>query len=103
MSQTFRFALTGQGRQLVACAELLLAHGHAIVGILSDCPDVSAWSSTRGLPRQKPAESGNAWLGTPVADYLLSIVNHTILPDELLAIPKRGSINYHDSLLPEYA
>src|SRR5688572_1787211 len=103
MSHPFRFALTGRGQQLIACAEVLLGRGHAIVGVLSDCPEVSAWSNSRGLFRESPGASGTAWLGSPAADYLLSIVNHAILPAELLAIPTKGAINYHDSLLPDYA
>ena len=73
MSKTLSFALTGSGAQLVACAEHLLQRGHAIVGVISDSAEVSAWAARRGVER--------AAVGTPVDfltsrpfDFLLSIV-----------------------------
>ena len=36
-------------------------------------------------------------------DYLFSIVNSRILPKNLLELPGRHAINYHDALLPKYA
>ncbi len=103
MSSSLRYALTGSGQQLVACAELLLARGHQIVGILSDSPEVIAWARGRSVAIQPRDGSETEWLvGTPF-DYLLSIINHEILPPELVAAPIKRAINYHDSLLPQYA
>ncbi len=36
-------------------------------------------------------------------DYLFSIVNETILSKDLLSLPRKMAINYHDALLPRYA
>ena len=37
----------------------------------------------------------------PSPDYLLSITNFRILPEDLLAWPRHGAINFHDGPLPE--
>jgi natural product biosynthesis luciferase-like monooxygenase protein len=102
MPTSLRFALTGTGQQFVACAELLRVRGHRIVGILSDCPHVTAWASSHHVERTDP-RNADAWLANVPFDYLLSIVNHAIVPDRILAAAERGAINYHDSPLPEYA
>lgn len=93
----------GSGRLLVACAEAWLENGQRIYGIISDCPDVSAWSNAKGVSRIPTSEDQAAWLGREPFDYLFSVVNHTITPAEVLALPRRRAINYHDSPLPNYA
>ncbi|MDB4987786.1 MAG: dhbF [Myxococcaceae bacterium] len=103
MSKTLSFALTGRGAQLIACAEHLLSRGHAIVGVLSDCPDVSAWSRKASVERVGLAADPLAFLARQPFDYLLSIVNHAILSPEVLRSARLLAINYHDSLLPENA
>jgi natural product biosynthesis luciferase-like monooxygenase protein len=97
-----RCALVGTGQQLIACAELLLARGHEIVGVLSDCPLATRWAAGRNVILTH-GDSGRTWLDGTSFDYLLSIVNHAILPPALVASAAKGAINYHDSLLPSYA
>ena len=98
-----RFALVGTGRVLLACADQLVARGHEIVGLLSDCPQVAAWAHDHGITRTARAESDPRWRNGIDCDYLLSIVNHEILSALLLASAAKGAINYHDALLPSYA
>jgi len=96
-------AFIGSGRLLVACAEAWLESGHSISGVVSDCPEVSAWSSIQGIARAPTSEEQGAWLGREPFDYLFSVVNHTITPADVLTLPRRRAINYHDSPLPRYA
>jgi methionyl-tRNA formyltransferase len=98
-----RFALIGSGQQLVACADLLRARGHHVRGVISDCPEVSAWARDLGVAKIAPSEDQVGWLKREPYDFLLSIVNHAITSPEVLATPSQGAINYHDSPLPEYA
>jgi natural product biosynthesis luciferase-like monooxygenase protein len=113
MQTPLRFTLIGSGSQLIECAERLLARNHRIVGVLSDCPQVSAWAPRRGLAlapvsdslssvRARDEPSASTARREPY-DYLLSIVHHAILPPELLATAEIAALNYHDSPLPEYA
>jgi natural product biosynthesis luciferase-like monooxygenase protein len=87
---------------MIACADLLLGRGHRIAGIVSDCPQVSRWTQKTGIPRVGAAEDQREFLGREPFDYLFSIVNHAITPAEILALPAKAAINYHDSLLPDH-
>ncbi|MBP6688345.1 MAG: LLM class flavin-dependent oxidoreductase [Hyphomonadaceae bacterium] len=93
----------GSGRLLVACAEAWLESGQGIQGIVSDCPEVSAWSNAKGITRIPTSEDQAAWLSREPFDYLFSVVNHAITSPDILALPRRRAINYHDSPLPRYA
>ena len=103
MSTPIRCALIGSGAQLIACAELLLAGGHRVVGVLTDCGETTAWARRRGVPLAALASEQRTFLGREPFDYLLSIVNHSILAPEVLATPAVAALNYHDSPLPDYA
>lgn len=99
----FLCVLIGQGSLLIACAEHLLRRGHRINGVVSDCPEVGAWSQKTGAMLIAPNEDLVDLFGRQPFDYLFSIVNHAITPAEVLALPRRGAINYHDSALPAYS
>ncbi len=100
---SFVCALMGQGPQLIACAEVLLARGHRISRVVSDCAEVTAWTQKKGLARIGTKENPADSLAQEPFDYFFSIVNHAITPPEVLALPRRGAINYHDSRLPAYS
>lgn len=93
----------GSGRLLIACAEAWLGRGHQVLALISDCPEVAAWSGQKSLSRITTAQGAMDLLHRQRFDYLFSIVNHAIASAELLAAPQRRAINYHDSLLPAYA
>lgn len=93
----------GSGRLLIACAEEWLSKGHRVHALISDCEEVSAWSKSTGITRISVAEQANAGLAPGQFDYLFSVVNHAITPAEMLALPARRAINYHDSPLPRFA
>ncbi|HHH30755.1 MAG TPA: LLM class flavin-dependent oxidoreductase, partial [Polyangiaceae bacterium] len=97
------FVLIGTGAQLVACADRLLERGHRVIGVISDSEEAAAWTLRAGVPRIGAGDDAIAFVSREPYDYLLSIVNHAITSDALLATPTRGAINYHDSALPEYA
>ena len=88
---------------LIACAEEWLSRGHRIHALVSDCDEVSAWSKSTGIARISVAEQLNAGLAPGQFDYLFSVINHAITPAEMLALPARRAINYHDSPLPRFA
>jgi natural product biosynthesis luciferase-like monooxygenase protein len=99
----FRGVFVGKGRLLIACAETWLGRGHSIFALISDCPEVAAWSQRKGLPRFATSQDALDLLRREPFDYLFSIVNHAIASPELIATPRHRSINYHDSALPDYA
>ncbi len=93
----------GSTQVLVDCIKQWITSGGEVEAVISDCSEVETWSSTSGVSLISPKQDLVAFLANKPFDYLFSIVNHAILPDELVALPKRRAINYHDSLLPSYA
>lgn len=92
----------GGGPLLMRCADLYLTAGHAVVGIASSDPSTIAWASERRINVLPPAALTELALGAPF-DYLFSIGNHAILPDSLIAAPRRTALNFHYGPLPAYA
>jgi methionyl-tRNA formyltransferase len=83
-----------------------LNHGHEICAIISPDASVKRWAAGKDVPHLDPAHDPAALvsqLSRQSFDYLFSIVNFHILPEEVLQLPRRGAINYHDSPLPRYA
>jgi len=99
----FSNVLIGQGPQLIACAQVLLDRGHGIRAVISDCPQVGTWAQKKGIDRIASQRDAAQTLAGEAFDYLFSIVNHAVAPAELLALPRLGAINFHDSLLPAYS
>src|SRR3954447_13846169 len=93
----------GSGRPLVECADLWLARGQRVVGVISDHPDVAAWCDRHGVVRTGTDADQLRFLQREPFDFLFSIINHRLMAPELLAVAEVASINYHDSLLPAYA
>jgi len=99
----FKGIFVGKGQILVECMQHWVEAGHKLVSIISDCPEVGAWAAISDFPVVSPKADLVGHLSGKVFDYLFSIVNHAILPDELLSLPTRRAVNFHDSLLPKYA
>ena len=99
----FSCFIIGETTLAVRCAELLLASGHRILGIVTDNTDAARWAADHGVRRIDPGDDFAAHLVRARYDYLFSIVNERILPASVLASPRRLAINYHDAPLPRYA
>jgi natural product biosynthesis luciferase-like monooxygenase protein len=103
MASTISCHLIGEGTLLVQCAEALLRAGHAVFGIVSSEPGVVRWASGEGIPRIAASGDQASFLGRRPFDYLFSVINHAVTAVEILRLPRRAAINYHDALLPRYA
>ena len=57
MPEVMEFLLIGSGQQLIASADLLLARGHQVRGVVSDCPEVSSWAQKKGIARLAPTSA----------------------------------------------
>ncbi|HEY9064560.1 MAG TPA: MupA/Atu3671 family FMN-dependent luciferase-like monooxygenase, partial [Burkholderiaceae bacterium] len=100
---TLACCFIGEGTLLVQCAEAAIAQGHAVRGVVSSAPAVVRWCDARGIPHIAASQDQVAFLGREPFDYLFSIINHAVCAPEVLALPRRAAINFHDSLLPRYA
>lgn len=94
------------------------AWGHELVGVVSQParpvgrgrvmtdPPVAAFAKAKGVPVLQPEKAGDpAFLEAFKAwqpDVAITAAYGQILTDAFLAIPKRGTINIHPSLLPRY-
>ncbi|HSE23485.1 MAG TPA: amino acid adenylation domain-containing protein, partial [Pyrinomonadaceae bacterium] len=99
----FSSVIIGAGTLPLACAEILLTRGHEISRIISSDPHVMRWAIERGIPHfRSVAHVYNILVQQPF-DYLFSIANEQILTEDVLRLPRRLAINYHDGPLPRYA
>ena len=104
MSNTPKFScfLIGSESLLIACGEILLEGGNDVRGVISTEPQVVEWARSKGVRWVDPVGGyANALREAPF-DYLLSITNLEILPPEIVSLPLRGAVNFHDGPLPRY-
>ena len=95
--------LVGTESLLVQCAETLVARGHEVLGIVSSAPIICRWADDRGLPHLELNDHLAARLSARPFDYLFSITNLQLLSADVVALPRRMAINFHDGPLPRYA
>jgi methionyl-tRNA formyltransferase len=99
----FSCFLVGTGGLLIQCGEALLARGHRVLGVLSPDSHLEHWAARHGLPFRASAADCAPTLAAVEFDFLFSIRNPWILPGEVLRLPRRMAINYHDAPLPAHA
>ena len=102
--------IVGDAAVTVRCAATLLARGHHLLGVVTDDGRVAAWCAEQGVrcsvrPARVPLRRADIeeLTGSQPFDYLFSIHNVRVVPNELLALPRVMAVNYHDALLPRYA
>ena len=113
-----RVLMLGTPAFAAATLEALLASRHEVVGLVCQPdrprgrgqkvlePPTKAIARARGLPVFQPVrlrdESFMAQLAELGADIGVVAAYGRLLPDALIALPARGMINVHASLLPKY-
>jgi methionyl-tRNA formyltransferase len=100
--EKFSCYIIGAQSLLVQCAELLLEAGHEILGVITSDDMIGNWATERGIRRLDSRGDYLASLREQPFDYFFSITNLSIIPAEVLALPRRGAINFHDGPLPRY-
>ncbi|MGH9941020.1 MAG: amino acid adenylation domain-containing protein [Pyrinomonadaceae bacterium] len=98
----FTCFIIGESTLVTHCANILLHQGHKICGIVSADKLVNHWAQERGISHIEPTDDLRRFFSQEPFDYLFSIVNAYILPKEILEIPRKFAINYHDAPLPRY-
>ncbi|HLG64312.1 MAG TPA: formyltransferase family protein [Ktedonosporobacter sp.] len=99
----FSCFMIGKGSLLIQCAQIVINEGHTLLGIISADDLVKNWASKNAITCVNPSIALSLAREIPSFDYLFSIVNTDILNEQILKLPLRGSINYHDAPLPRYA
>ena len=101
--KNFSCYLIGENSLLIQCSELLIEQGHQIFGVISPNPSIRQWAREKGIQNIDLKNNYFAFLKQNSFDYLFSVVNHSMLSQEVLELPRKLAINFHDSLLPKYA
>ncbi|MEH1781716.1 MAG: amino acid adenylation domain-containing protein, partial [Nostoc sp.] len=102
-TQKLRCYMIGEGTLLLSCSEYLIEQGHEICGIISANPLIAQWAGEQEIALTDPTENWIETLKKAPFDYLFSIYSFFLIPDEVLSLPRKQSVNFHDSLLPKYA
>lgn len=96
--------IVGDTGLVPACGDVLRRGGFHIRGVFSNDPPAVKWAARHRIPNLAPtAENLRKTMRIAPFDYLFSIVNSLLLPADILAMPQKSAINYHDSLLPRHA
>ena len=103
MTASFSSFLIGSDTLLMECGDVLLERGHAIRGVVTAEPRIARWCEGRSIPVVDAKGDYRAALESEDFDYLFSITYLSIIPAEVLALPTKGAINFHDGPLPRYA
>lgn len=100
---SFSCFIIGTGSLPIKCAEIVLGAGHTIYGMISSDIAIQEWAKVHSVPYFTTTRNLASLLKPRPFDYLFSVLNLQILAPEILELPQRLTINYHDALLPRYA
>ncbi|MET9831646.1 amino acid adenylation domain-containing protein [Streptomyces sp. NPDC006385] len=103
MTTPFTAVLIGEEPLLAECGDLLSARGHRIAAVVAADSGLRQWAARSGLPVVEPGRGLAERLRPLRFDHLFSIANLRMLPEEVLALPARLAVNFHDALLPRHA
>ena len=98
----FSCVVWGNESLLVQCVDMARARGNRVEAVVTDNADLRSWAEGAGLRVETPGPDLAARLPGGF-DWLLSIANLSIIPDDVLALPRRGAVNFHDGPLPRHA
>lgn len=97
----FKCVLIGESSLIIPCGNLVLDNEGEIAAVISPNKEVIKWCKEYDIAWTEQVTY--EWLAQFGFDYLFSIVHYGILKDDILSLPKKLAINYHDALLPAYA
>jgi natural product biosynthesis luciferase-like monooxygenase protein len=102
-SNSFSCYLIGGDSLLIECGEILLNKGHQILGVITNAPRLSQWAASKSIPSMAADNQYGEKLKATSFDYLFSITHLAIIKDDVLALPNKMTVNFHDGPLPAYA
>ena len=103
MPTKFTCYIIGEGSLTIKCSEVLLDRGHEIYGMISSNPTIKKWATDNNIKALELNSHLADHLNSKSYDYLFSIINLSILSNDVIQSPRKGAINFHDGPLPQYA
>ena len=101
-SSKFRCFLMGSQSRLIQCGNILLEKGHQILGVISAEPTVWRWAKEKNLNQIMPTGDLVNVLPREPFDLFFSIDSFLNVPHEVLSLPRKFAIGFHDGPLPRY-
>src|SRR4029453_11880639 len=95
-SNTFSCFIIGTGSLALQCGQHVLELGHHVHGMISPDLEAQRWAAAQNVPYLDSSQNLTSILSRQPFDYLFSIINLRILRPELLELPRKLAINYHD-------
>jgi natural product biosynthesis luciferase-like monooxygenase protein len=102
-TERWKCVILGGESLLIECAGTLARHGHRIAAVVTGAAAIQQWAAQQGILAFPNSAALLAAQDLLPFDYLFSITNLSVLPEEVIAMPTRSAINFHDGPLPEYA
>ncbi|QIE44580.1 LLM class flavin-dependent oxidoreductase [Pseudohalocynthiibacter aestuariivivens] len=99
----FSCILVGDETLLIGCGEQLIERGAQVRAVATRDASVGAWAEGHGIPTMHEITDIKDYIAPGSVDWLLSIANLRIIPKDVLSLPARGAVNFHDGPLPELA
>ena len=99
----FRSFLIGETNLLAQCGELLLERGHTISGVIASNTSVQKWAAAKAIACIPTLARAEEMMREHDFDYLFSIGNLRMIHEDILTLPGKQAINFHDGPLPRYA
>ena len=96
-------AAIGEGNLLLCCLQELLDAGVEIKMVFTNTKCASELCQNNSITSHDRSANIYDILQDTNIDYLFSISNPRILKEDVLKLPRKLTINYHDSPLPAYA
>lgn len=85
------------------CAQTLIEQRCSLLGICTSDKKLKSWCSDNKIQHFETLNALKESASKQPFDYLFSIVNGKILHTDVLKLPAKFAINYHDAPLPKYA
>lgn len=99
----FAAVLVGDESLLVQCGEVLVQRGHSIAMVVTQAPAIADWARSRNLDVGAWGDDLADSLRPVAFDWLFSIANLRLVPEDVLRLARAGAVNFHDGPLPRYA
>jgi natural product biosynthesis luciferase-like monooxygenase protein len=103
MASPLAAVFVGSDTLLMQCLERWRELGHRVVAVATDTDKVRRFCAERGLRCLDATGDLPAQLAGEPFDWLFAITWLRLLPDAVLALPRKSTINFHDGPLPRYA
>ena len=95
--------LIGNESLTAECGNRWLERGHSLAAVVTREPRVAAWATGLGLRVLAPGAGLMVQLAGITVDWVLSVANLSLVPQDVLRLARQGGVNFHDGPLPGYA